>query len=101
MSGDHYSFTLPQLLDSIRNLDSMAFLGLPQGILTDKEENWNGNLSWPKNMAHLSAPGHVSHLPMHWDALFRSWPAALKTVVLPNGDSAFTGALDCLNKAEF
>ena len=90
MSGDHYSFTIHELLGSIRDLESLTSLGLPKDILCEKHSILTGHLPWPRNLAQLLAPGRVPSWHRSWDILFRSWPAALKTVLLPNFESRET-----------
>ena len=103
MAGDRYSFTLEQLLDAIHDLESLAYLALSKDITSDRTRRLTPDLKWPKNLVHVRAPGRVCTWPQSWDALFRSWPTTLQSVIVADNDTVqdnpFAGASECLELA--
>lgn len=86
MSGDRYSISLGELLDSIRHLGNLTSLGLPKDILSDKDRPLPVKSQWPQNLIRLHAPGAICSQPQAWDLLFRRWPPTLTNVKFPDCD---------------
>lgn len=107
MSNQHYALTLNELLHSIGDLDYLASLSLPKDILSERNITSHPLtgpiLKWPKTLAKLLVPGEVFSEPRTWDALFKSWPPTLHTLIMPDcaNRNPFARFAECQKTADF